>query len=329
MVRGQVRTRLLAICAAEQVRAEALHAHYGRLWQAITQQVASGGKYLRPYIVFLTYNAYGGNNPESIIDEAATWELLHIGLLMHDDVIDRDYIRHGRPNVAGQYLELYGAGREHQAQSAGLLAGDLVLAAARRLLINPQLVAIFDEAYATVIGGELLDMEASLLNKPANLQLIAETKTASYSLIGPLLTGAILGGADDSELLQIREVGRVLGIGFQLADDLLVFGKDSQIGKSADSDLAEGKRTMVIAEALTRMSLANREQTESLLHNPSSAHVPALRKLISQTDTLNLLRNKLTDTAEQARTLIKSLDIKDDSRTSFDNLVTQLLARAV
>jgi geranylgeranyl diphosphate synthase type II len=322
-LRQQVSQRLLSLCSAERTKASAIHPAYGRLWETISQQIASGGKYLRPYLVQLSYEAYGGT--DDIIDVAAAWELLHIGLLLHDDIIDRDFTRHGQPNVAGRYRELYGADHEHHAQSAALLAGDLVLAAARRLLPNPQLIKIYDDALATVIAGELLDMEASLVSDPASPQLIAETKTASYSCIGPLLTGATLADAPNSQLKILGELGRLLGVGFQLADDLLIFG--SEAGKDVASDLREGKRTMVVAEALNLLPKAERHKIElTLLTNPQ-ANVANMPHLFERTGVETVLRKKLSEYESQAGTLIDQLQIPTNYQEKFKTMAHDMFFR--
>jgi geranylgeranyl pyrophosphate synthase len=221
--------------------------------------------------------------------------------------------------------------RAHYAQGASLLAGDLVLSAAHRLLDQtevPDVVKkIFHEAMFKVIGGELLDTEAAFSTEHIDLQLVAETKTASYSLIGPLASGATLAGASSEQITALRELGRLLGIGFQIADDLLVFREDFQIGKSADSDLAEGKRTIVVAEALALMTPVDRARAEELLSNPSSQHISELRELIINTDILNVLNIKLTDIEESAQVIIQQLKIDQTSKQSFVDLAHLLLKR--
>ena len=82
-------------------RAEAVSPYYAQLWQEMFRLVKSGGKRLRPKMTILAYQAFGGQDVNSILPIAAAQELLHVSMLIHDDIIDRDYSRHGVDNVAG------------------------------------------------------------------------------------------------------------------------------------------------------------------------------------------------------------------------------------
>ena len=342
-VTSLVEDTLSAYCDGERQRAGSIHAQYGQLWQVISNQVLGGGKRLRPYLTVLTYQAYGGAVSQPVIDVAAAWEMLHISMLMHDDIIDRDYLRHGQANVAGHYLSVYAklideAQRLHYAHSAALMAGDLVLSSAHRLIDvsqlddarSRQIKSLIYDATFEVIGGELLDTEVAIIDSSIDLQLIAELKTASYSLIGPMLSGATLADADDAQLEILRRLGRCLGVGFQLADDIIgVFGDELQTGKSTDSDLAEGKHTVVIVEALKLMSDSDRQQAEMLLQNPSAENAIPLKSLIAKTDVRNRLLARLQEYSTTASQLIEQLTITETYQAAFKAVATKLLERNI
>jgi geranylgeranyl diphosphate synthase type II len=332
---------LLQYAQQERKRAADLHPLYTRLWESIEQQIGAGGKRLRPYLVMLSYEAFGGTDKAAILEIAGAWELLHVSMLMHDDIIDRDYMRHGVPNVAGQYLEHYAhipdeASRRHYADSAALLAGDLVLTAAYKCVENSRFptkdlhaaLTLFHEAVFDVIGGELLDTEATITDVTIEPQLIAEAKTASYSLIGPLLTGATLAGAPKPTLMKLRKLGSVLGIGYQLVDDLLgIFGDQMQTGKPANSDLAEAKRSSVVVMSLALMSESDRAQAERWLMTDSARHVMELRALIKATPVKTRVREQLDAYKEIALTIISELNLKRDYQQIFQDMVDTLLSR--
>lgn len=335
--------RLEAICADQRQQAESLHPMYGRLWQAITDQVLGGGKRLRPYLTVIASQAYGTPHaPPALIDVAAAWELLHVSMLMHDDIVDRDYQRHGQINVAGQYLLHYEpikdySQRLHYAHSAALLAGDLVLSAAHKLIDTSGLPAstiaqvqeIFYEATFEVVGGELLDMEASVSGAVIDLQLIAALKTASYSIIGPLLSGAVIAGAPILELEKLRTLGMCLGIGFQLADDMLgIFGDELVTGKPANSDLAEGKRTQVVEVAFQLMTETGRAAADKLLAEPSVENAVVLKKMIESTEVKPVVKKQLDACASKAQQIIDGLSVEPDSKITLTRLVGMLLDRA-
>ena len=109
------------------------------LWEAMTD-AADGGKRVRPDLLQATYEAFGGNRPEVARQVGDAIELLHTAFVMHDDVIDHDLSRRGRPNVSGAFEargRAAGAGAaraRRYGQAAGILAGDLALVGATRLV---------------------------------------------------------------------------------------------------------------------------------------------------------------------------------------------------
>lgn len=246
---------------------------YERLWRNLYSLIQSGGKRLRPKMTLMTYRAFGGDDISSIIPIAAAQELLHFALLIHDDVIDRDYIRYGVANIAGhyrleysQYLSSPGS-LTHYAHSAAILGGDLMLSGAHQLIATSELsekdkikaqhllsVGVFE-----VAGGELLDTELSFNPyKNGDALKVATYKTASYSFVLPLLTGAHLAGANEERRNTLRQYAIALGIAYQLTDDLLsVFGDERQTGKSTVSDIIEGKRTYLVEMAFEAFTPAD------------------------------------------------------------------------
>lgn len=237
-----------------------IHPAYGRLWEEMGQVMFAGGKRFRPYLTVLGYQL-GPENAVDIIPVAAAQELLHVATLMHDDIIDRDDTRHSQPNMNGRYKTIYGSYVSpgevtHYAYSAGILAGDLLITAAHRAIVTSDFSAadkevaldLLNTSLFEVIGGELLDVEAAFMTDQSYEALtIYEHKTAAYSLVGPLLTGARLSHASDETCNYLSTYAFNLGIAFQIQDDLLgLFGDESVTGKPTTSDIREGKKTFIM-----------------------------------------------------------------------------------
>lgn len=238
------------------------------LWTTL-ERATEGGKRFRPRLLLAVHDALGGGAPAAAQAVGAAVELLHTAFVIHDDVIDGDRVRRGRPNVSGTFEALArsdGATAARAARygdAAGILAGDLALAGAVRLVARcgapPATVAdlldLFDDALRLSAAGELADVRWSLGTGAPDLATILtmeEHKTAVYSFVLPLRAGALLAGADDVTGERLAEVGRLLGIAFQLRDDLDgVFGDEAVTGKSVLSDLREGKSTPLVAHART------------------------------------------------------------------------------
>ncbi|KRF35409.1 hypothetical protein ASG94_10825 [Nocardioides sp. Soil805] len=251
-----------------RARAAATDPDHARLWDALSA-ATEGGKRFRPALVMASHDALGGTAAAAAVETGAAVELLHTALVIHDDVIDGDDVRRGRPNVSGTfraYAVAAGATDDEAAslgRTAGILAGDLALAAAIRAVatcgapseVTHRLLDLFDAALHTTAAGELADVRLSLRTGDASLPeslAMEEQKTSAYSFALPLQAGAVLAGANDVTVARLGEVGRVLGIAFQLVDDLLgVFGDPTRTGKSATSDLRAGKQTPLLAHART------------------------------------------------------------------------------
>ncbi|WP_082600717.1 polyprenyl synthetase family protein [Nocardioides aquaticus] len=244
----------------------AVTAQHARLWAALAL-ATEGGKRFRPALVVAAHDALGGRRTAAALEVGAAVELLHTAFVIHDDVIDGDDVRRGRPNVSGTFRALAlesGASPEDAVdlgRTAGILAGDLALAAAIRAVatcgaptaVVGRLLDLFDAALHTTAAGELADVELSIGTAPSSLGgslAMAEQKTGAYSFELPLQAGALLAGADDSTVADLGDAGRSLGIAFQLVDDLLgVFGDPGRTGKSATSDLRTRKQTPLLVHA--------------------------------------------------------------------------------
>ncbi|MFE5672819.1 polyprenyl synthetase family protein [Agromyces sp. NPDC056523] len=234
-----------------------------------------GGKQLRARLAIAAYLGMGGDDPAVCDALGAAVQLLHTGLCVHDDLIDGDDRRHGRPNVAGTVRSAWGAAgaapdvATRQAHSAALLAGDLAISASLRAVaeapVRPELrVELMREvlgALDAAIAGELLDVRSEqLAPEEARPIRMAELKTAGYSVILPLRLGAVASGAADATTLAaLAEYGRHLGIAYQLKDDeLAIFGDPGRTGKSTSSDVRGGKRTRLLQLALDAADPADR-----------------------------------------------------------------------
>jgi geranylgeranyl diphosphate synthase, type II len=249
-------------------RARAIGAAYEELWSTLRAS-AAGGKRLRPRLVLQAYAGFGGRNVEAAAHVGAAFELLHTALIIHDDVIDRDFTRRGAPNVSGRYRdEATTAGipiptAEHRGMSTGVIAGDLALTGAYRVMdydgippaLKERVVQLLDDAVFASAAGELIDVDYSISRDMPTVDQVVEMerlKTAVYTFETPLQAGAVLAGADEAHLPVLGAFGRDLGIAYQATDDLLgVFGDERQTGKSTLGDLREGKRTVPIAFAAT------------------------------------------------------------------------------
>lgn len=325
--------------------AKSIDSRYERLWQSMADLVFAGGKRLRPHMVFLAYDAFGGQDPQSIASIAAAHELLHTSLLIHDDVIDRDTLRRGHKNINGIYQDFYrrydlsDKDTVHYAHSAAILAGDLLLAASHRLIAESSLSSAqktlamqhLSRGIFEVAGGELLDIEATFM--PFSLSsaaTIARYKTASYSFIAPLLTGAALASASPHQQENLQRFAESLGIAYQFSDDILgTYGDEKITGKPFDGDIREGKLTFLIEQYLALTPSGAREVFDATFHNnnATAADIESLRRAIKKSGALENTLKAIDIHTETAKKSLNTLALPKQSHDAFLALIQSLINR--
>ena len=337
----QVDHLLSSFCTQKTTKATSLHRRYGELWQEISHYLAAGGKRIRPRLVIFGYEAYKTKAVhQDITPIAAAWELLHACLLVHDDIIDRDILRHGQPNIAGRYQSIYGSNNEHYALSAALLGGDLLLMSAYEMIssadVSPEAKQLalshLNAALFTVAGGELIDTDSALYPvTDSDPYAVAAYKTASYSLQLPLQCGAAVAGASEDELEKLSSTGLHVGVAYQFRDDLLgVFGNSEETGKSNRSDILEKKRTALIHETLNRLDTAAATRLSELYapeHVITSKEAEEVVALILQSGAKEATERIVEAESAKALSGIEALNIHAQHKEYLSGIIAKLITR--
>jgi geranylgeranyl diphosphate synthase type I len=265
----------------------------------------SGGKRLRPALMCWGYLGVGGKDEKEIIKTSVSIELIHIFLLIHDDIIDNDKTRHGQETIHTQYARIgkvISKGKRestHFGNSMGIVVGDIVAGLGNQILFRANFPAKLvikalhqlQGIVAMVAVGEAQDViiEHRRLATETEVMDMYKNKTAKYTIEGPLHLGAILGGADEDVLKKITEFSVPIGTAFQIQDDILgIFGNEKKIGKPVGSDIREGKQTILVVKALEK---ANREQKNILnkvlgKKDLNKKEIEAFKKVIKDTGSL-------------------------------------------
>ncbi|MCY4438572.1 MAG: polyprenyl synthetase family protein [Chloroflexi bacterium] len=269
------------------------------LGEAVASYLQQPGKGLRSSILLLCCGATGGAE-ERAVPAAAAVELFHIWTLVHDDIIDQDDLRRGRPTVhadfaerAKQELHLTGADAAHYGRTQALLAGDLQQGWSAMLLTKSttergvdatlvlNLIAeLFGSVEARLVDGEALDVQFSLQDITEITE--AEVLDMMQKKTGVLYAFAATAGAciglnawrpEDSTVSALTAFATNCGIAFQLQDDVLgVVGDSAATGKPVGADIREGKRTLIVKEALRNASAAQHKQILNTLGNRTASN---------------------------------------------------------
>ncbi|WEV25380.1 polyprenyl synthetase family protein [Streptomyces sp. 71268] len=258
---ARVEERLAALLAQERAYWSEQNPDALELVDCVGAMVESGGKRLRPAFCIAAYLAAGGD-PESqvAVDAAAALELMHTSALLHDDVLDESELRRGGPTAHVLHATLHrerdwhGDAR-HYGQSVAMLAGNLAIVYAERLLAHcpPAARSVWGELSTELMVGQFLDVRAAARFQPdiPLARWIALFKSGRYTVYRPLAVGAMLAGGSPELLTPFEEYGLALGEAFQLRDDLLdAFGDTDITGKPARLDFKQHKMTLLMSFAL-------------------------------------------------------------------------------
>lgn len=215
------------------------------LYEPIVYALGQGGKRIRPLLVLMSADLFGGSVDEAVKPSIGV-ELFHNFTLLHDDIMDHAPIRRGRPSVHVKWNP-----------NVAILSGDTMFVMAYdyicqvRKEILPQTVALFNDTARKVCEGQQFDMDFETQKEVSiddYLQMI-RLKTAVL-LACSVKLGAILAGADEEETRTIYEFGDQLGMAFQLQDDYLdIFGDTSKFGKEIGGDIVTNKKTYLYLKA--------------------------------------------------------------------------------
>ncbi len=206
--------------------------------EALRSLVMSGGKRLRPALALLSSYLYGEPLPAKIYPVAASLEMLHTATLIHDDLLDHAEVRRGRQTLNARWT-----------MGATVLGGDLAFSWAANLASQGEDTALmrrFAETLGVICNGELNQLfhgRGHIPTVEAYYERIFAKTASLFELameVGPRLRSRPAG-----EISDLARFGRLLGVAFQIADDVLDFmGDEATLGKPVGGDLRQGLITL-------------------------------------------------------------------------------------
>jgi geranylgeranyl diphosphate synthase, type I len=296
----------------------------------VLADLGAGGKRLRAAFCMWGYRAAGGTDLGPALRAAASLEMLQLCALIHDDVMDDSETRRGKECAHRRFARTHreaGWLGSHQrfGEGAAVLLGDLCLSWADELLYRSGCDAsalaeakpVFDTMRTELMAGQYLDLlEQSRGESSAERSmLVADFKSARYTVERPLHLGAALGGGSKALAKQLSAYGRPLGEAFQLRDDLLgVFGDPATTGKPAGDDLREGKRTLLVATALERASSEQAGVLRSGLGHTdlSTEDLGALRTVFVETGARAEVERAISERTARALAALTEIPVAED-----------------
>lgn len=303
----------------EKLLRSSLESDYPFVTEASRHLVDAGGKRFRPLLVLLSSH-FGDPAAVGVIPAAAVVELTHLATLYHDDVMDEAELRRGAPSANARWDN-----------TVAILTGDFLFSRASELLadLGPDAVRIQAQTFGRLVVGQIKETLGPSPTDDAIEHYLAVVADKTGSLIATSgRFGAQMSGATADVVEVMTTYGELIGVAFQLADDVLDVSSDSrESGKTPGTDLREGVRTLPVLHALRSTDPGDAELQELLRGDLTDdlRHTRAL-ELLRASDAMLKSRADLQRHAGAARDALKPLP-GGPAKSSLESLCDAVISR--
>lgn len=265
--------------------------------------ISSGGKRMRPLIVLMVSGALKCERDDHT-KLAAIIEFLHTATLLHDDVVDTSDMRRGRSTANAKW-----------GNAPSVLVGDFLYARAFEMMVELKDMRIMDvlsQATKVIAEGEVFQLTNCKnpdISEDAYFDVI-KNKTAML-FEAAAHSAALLSSANETQIEACQEYGLQLGLAFQLVDDVLDYMGDAEtMGKNVGDDLAEGKPTLPLIQAMKVASEPDRQIIRKAIRAGDSSALPEVCKIVQATGALEYTQQAALRSQAAA---IAALDVLEES----------------
>ena len=295
------------------------------LYAPIIYSMSGGGKRLRPVLLLIACEAFGGNIDKAM-PAAMAVEVFHNFTLLHDDIMDNADTRRGKPSVFAKW----GA-------NVAILSGDAMLITAYKMLSAldagslSRVMPLFNDMAIEVCEGQQYDMDFESMDSVAveDYILMIERKTSAL-LSGSAMIGATLAGAKDDDIKKLYRFATELGLAFQLQDDMLDSFGDEALGKKIGGDILEGKKTYLMVQAMNRASDEEREVLRTTHKNEAlsdAEKIATIKALYEKLDVKHATEQQIELRFERALSVLDTLSIGSERTVRLAEFARNLMGR--
>ncbi len=301
-----------------------LHSHIDLVEDISQYLITSGGKRIRPLVTLLVAAALGDTDNTKQAKLATAIEFLHTATLLHDDVVDMSSLRRGKPTANANW-----------GNASSVLVGDFVYSRAFQLLVavgNLSVMEVLSDTTVKIAEGEvqqLSEIGNIDLNEAAYFEVI-ERKTAQL-FAGACEAAAIVAGATPEISRHMHAFGKSLGLAFQLIDDYLDYAGDpAQLGKNVGDDLAEGKLTLPLIQALKvscEQDSTHHTELANIIKNKDLNRISSVISIVQTTGAMQYTRDRAFENIVRANQSLSELPASP-YKAALAELGEHVLARA-
>lgn len=296
------------------------------LYQPIAYLMSLGGKRLRPALVLMATDLFGGDVEEAI-SPALAIELFHNFTLMHDDIMDNAPLRRGKPTV-----------HEKWNASVAILSGDVMFVKAYKLMIQvrPEILSgvleVFNKTAVEVCEGQQIDMNFEVRQNVSIAEYLEMIRLKTAVLLGGALKiGALIGKANAENADLLYQFGENLGIAFQLQDDILdVYGDPEKFGKQVGGDIICNKKTYLLIKALELAKDQDAKTLELWLQQTNfdtTEKVEAVKGIYNRLNIRQIAEKAMQQHATKALQALENIDVAPENKSILLGFAEMLMAR--
>ncbi|MFH2020496.1 MAG: polyprenyl synthetase family protein [archaeon] len=312
---------------------------------------SKGGKRLRPLSLLLSYFGAGGKEDKILLPGVAL-ELHHTYSLILDDIMDEDYMRRGKPNINKMLTDffenriaeekysgsMFGKKSQRFIVSFAVMLGNITNILSKKLILSSdfpdaekiQVLKIIEDADLNIYSGQMMDMlmeQKSSVSEEYYLEMI-KLKTAV--LFGCAFEcGAVLSGAPESTVMQLKEFGILSALSFQIQDDILDLeeGKGHELG----SDIRKGKKTLIYLKMMEK-AFDNDKMIIKKIHGKNNASSDDIKEMISvmrKTGAIDYCTRLAEEKNKEAKEILSKIKVDEIYKEAFQGFADCLIHRRV
>ncbi len=299
------------------------------LYKASRYLISAGGKRLRPYLTVKSCEAVGGL-AKYAVPFAASLEILHNFTLVHDDVMDNDDLRRGKPTVHKEFGE-----------PMAILAGDLLFAKVYQSVLDHAPPHMSSDEVVLALGkmtdaiillceGQALDIsypQAMDVTEKDYIHMIGGKTSALFMVCAEV--GAIAGRASKAQVAALGQFAWDAGLAFQIVDDILgITADESKLGKPVGSDIREGKKTLIMIHALANANDAQMKVLKNAVgvSDASKADIDAVVETLYEIGSIQYAKDEAAKYTARAFDSIKDIP-EGASKQELVDLVNYFVQR--
>lgn len=270
------------------------------LYDPIRYILHSSGKRIRPVLTIISGKMAGGNENQ-LMEIAAAIEVFHNFTLVHDDIMDHASERRGVPTVHVKWDE-----------NVAILSGDMMVGMAYRLIVQSgsvhlrDILEIFSDGVDAVCEGQAFDKEFETKSDVSiqNYLEMIEKKTGWLIAASLEIGYAAIHGRNETSS-KLKQLGLLLGRGFQLQDDYFDLMGDASFGKKIGGDIVEGKKTYLVLKAAEMAKGKDLDLVNRIIrHEVSFDEIEQVRSTFKKIGVLDEIEKKISETFQQTSDLL-------------------------